>query len=434
MRQQHQALQCQLTATLLAVFIATLAFCAPSVLASDADTSTNDGVKADDEPKGLDFNIFGGNGLPFSLESFNGLALRDGTEENDHEGLFGLDKVRRAVGQALENNVHRQGGVNVGEVQYWYITSKVVNGPHGNHSVKLPSYINEDNTTALPADVGWLRKREGGLDKRSSTVYLSLATCTKPSTNQTNTGDFEQLEVYVSTSKKNQSPGPGKDDALQQMAQAKSGYLNMEFEAEDDVYIGVAAPNSTKYSGNYGFYIAISIDDYYFKTVELEYDDSQVLYFVDSDQSAALLVTDNLTQSTQGSENFEQWMHLTPPYMMWAQNTNDTAIDGLEMSVCALNGHSLIKSNAKDDVVMTKRGLGNKPKQQFYMKSLNSSSNYWGTLGTAQNSTSSDNTGFSPGFINGGGTVWPRMNFSTKIGMFTNLHLLEKPHSTAVLI
>ncbi|KAJ6171669.1 hypothetical protein N7470_000736 [Penicillium chermesinum] len=362
--------------------------------------------------KGLGSSIPGGDGFPFSLDSFNGLELRDSVMGDEEGDVFELDK----------------GGVNVGTSQPFYIPSDVIKGPHGNWTKKLPPYLDSNNQTVPPDQVGWLRKREkrdGTLEKRTTTVYLSLTQCTRPSTNKTNAaGLFPQLEVYVSTSNKLQLPGPGKDSSLQTVATASAGYLSMEIEADDNVYISVAAPNSTDYQGNYGFHIAASIDDYFFKTVELEEDQPPVLYFLDSDQNAALLVTNNLTQANEGSDNFNQWMNMTPPYMMWAQNTNNTDLDGLEMSVCALNGFAKVKSNAKDDVTMTSRGLGNKPKQQFYLLGLNSSSTYYGTLGTAQNA--SNNLGFTDGEIGGGGTVWSRMNFTTKIGVFPSRILLSE--------
>lgn len=414
MRQQHQALQCRLTAKFLAVFLIALSFCVLPVHGSNDDTSTAHDLEAERESDGFGFGIASGDGLPFSLETFNGLELLEDTSGEGNEDSVGLDKVRRAPsGTALLNNQHEQGGVDVGKTQPWYIPSDVVNGQHGNQSTKLPAYLDVNNETVAPEDVGFLRKRNGNLEKRTTTVYLSLTTCTRPSTNKTDAqGDFPQLEVYVSTTSKLQSPGPGKDDSLQTVQTAKAGHLAMEFEADDDVYISVAAPNSTDYTGNYGFHIAASIDDYYFKTVELT-DQAPVLYFLDSDQNAALLVTNNLTQSDPDSANYQQWMNMTPPYMMWGQNTNNTALDGLEMSVCALNGYSGVKSSTQE-VQMVNRGLGNKPKQQFYLGGLNSSSHYYGSLGTAQNTT--DSTGFTNGQIGGGGTVWSRMNFTTKIG------------------
>ena len=59
---------------------------------------------------------------------------------------------------------------------------------------------------------------------------------------------------------------------------------------------------------------------------------------------------------------------------------------------------------------MVTRGLGNKPKQQFYATGLNSSSQYRAFLAMNGNSTASGN-----GVVGGGGKVWgPGIDFTTK--------------------
>lgn len=128
--------------------------------------------------------------------------------------------------------------------------------------------------------------------------------------------------------------------------------------------------------------------------------------------NSALLITNNLTQSSPGSTNYQQWMNITPPYTIFANNINDSSISGLEKSYCALNQLAQLRQgNQAINTSMTSRGLGNKPKEQFYVTYLNSSSTYYGILGMNGNSTNSGN-----GVIGGGGKVWRAMNFTTKTG------------------
>ncbi|OQE08497.1 hypothetical protein PENVUL_c009G10086 [Penicillium vulpinum] len=402
MRHQYNALQCYLTATISVIFLLLVLTC-NSVAYADA-------------PHGPDtensLNLRGavtsdGAGLPFVLDSFNGLELRDSVDEDGESN--GLELVRRYPNnaKALGNNQFAQGELEGGAVQWFYLTDTVVNGKHDPEGTGLPAYVNatvedEDDPIYEP----W--KREGNFSKRAmTTVYLSLTTCQKPITNKTNTQDgFPQLQMYVSTSAKLQQPGPGKDNSQQDIHTAVGGYMGFTIDADSDVFIGVAAPNSTTYTGIYKYQIAASIDAYFHNVV----DDEPNLFFIDADISAALLVTNNLTQSLRNSTNYQQWMNLVPPYTMFAHNINDTALEGLERSFCALDELSQMgRISNSTEVGMTNRGLGNKPKEQFYITGLNQSSSYSGILAMVGNSTANGN-----GIIGGGGKVWQPMNFTTK--------------------
>lgn len=355
--------------------------------------------------------VSNGAGLPFALDSFNGLELWDSIDENGESN--GLDLVRREYpkdGTSLANNAFQESPIHAGEVQWWYITKEVVNGKHAPPGNGLPANIDARDMEDAIQIQHELRKRD--LEKRSTTVYVSLTTCRKPTANGTASPDaFPQLELYYSVSEKLVKPGPGKDGSLQNRTTADGGYIGLQIEADGDVFIGVAARNTTQYSGPYRYQIAASIDAF-FHNVD---DNDPFLYFVDADNSAALLVTNNLTQSEPGSPNYQQWMNITPPYTMFAHNINNTALAGLEKSFCALNTlASTPEISNSVEVGMTSRGLGNKPKEQFYITGLNRSSTYNGILAMVGNSTLSGN-----GVIGGGGKVWKPMNFSTKAGALT---------------
>ena len=307
MRHQYNALQCYLTATISAIFLIFALAC--------------DSVAYADTPHGPDtenaLNLRGlvtgdGAGLPFALDSFNGLELRDGVDEDGESN--GLDLVRRYpnAAKALGNNqFETRDSFEIGDVHWFYLPKTVVNGKHDTAGPGLPAYINAtkedgDDSNNKPS------KRDMDFSKRATTtVYLSLTTCQKPYTNKTSAhGAFPQLQLYVSNSEKLQEPGPGKDDSLQEMYTAVGGYVGITVDTDSDVFIGVAAPNSTDYTGVYKYQIAASIDAFFHNIV----DDEPNLFFIDADVSAALLVTNNLTQSEKNSTNYKQWMDIVPPY------------------------------------------------------------------------------------------------------------------------
>lgn len=402
MRLHYSILQCHLTATIAAALLVLVTLASPPIAyAADAPA---DGSQAESSLKSGGPIVSNGAGLPFALDSFNGLEFEDAV---DGEGISnGLDLVRRSYpkdGTSLANNGFQEKPIKAGQVQWWYVTKQTVNGKHAPPGEGLPPYIvprDSQGSTSMPHE---LRKRG------PTTVYLSLTTCSKPVSNDTSSaGAFPQLDLYVSQSEKLIKPGPGQDNSLQNKTTAAGGYIGIKVEADGDIFIGVSAPNSTQYSGYYKYQIAASLDAF-FHNVDR---DDPFLYLVDTDNSAALLVTNNLTQADPGSANYQQWMNLVPPFTMFAHNINSTALAGLEQSFCALDelsGTNLISSSVQ--VGMTSRGLGDKPKEQFYITGLNRSSTYNGILAMVGNSTLSGN-----GVIGGGGKVWKPMNFSTKAG------------------
>ncbi|KAJ5179603.1 hypothetical protein N7492_002813 [Penicillium capsulatum] len=400
MRLQYTIQQCFLAATILPV--ALLLGLVRVSAAQDTDVPPRN-HETDNDPNIRATNADSGLGLPFALNSFNGLEMRDDIAEDGESN--GLDLVRRYRNdaKALANNEYQNGTVSIGEANYWYVSKDMLNGKRAGPGKGLPAYLNEDGEVVPPE----FSHELPGLSKRTTTLYLSLTTCRKPHTNDTHSaGSFEQLELYVSQSRKLQDPGPGKDDSLQSVHKASGGYVGVELESDVDVFISVVAPNSTTHSGSYKYQIGASIDAYFHDVI----DHDSFLFFLDSDRSAALLVTDNLTQSLPHSENYQQWMNITPPFAMYAYNRNDTALSGLEHSFCAVDALSQVGRISKSvEVGMIDRGLGNKPKQQFYITDLQPSTTYNGILAMVGNSTRSEE-----GVVGGGGTVYKAMNFTTK--------------------
>ncbi|RHZ61077.1 MID1 family protein [Aspergillus thermomutatus] len=347
----------------------------------------------------------------FPLGSYSGLEVQDTVSENGE--TRGLDLVPRVPSgvSSLGNNQYQIGDIKLGETQWWYFPKESVNGKKSNATSGLPESISDDGSSEQTGSSDELRKRDGDIVKRSTSVYLSLTMCSKPEINNTNgtipdsVPSLPELNLYVSTSESLQKPGPGQDSSKQKVFTADEGYLGATVQADGDVFIGIAVQNSTAYSGSYRYEIAASIDAYFHSVV-----DEPFLHFVDSDIHAALLTTDNLTLSEEGSENYQQWMNLTPPFTMFAHNVNDTAISGLQRSYCALDQLAQIgKGDHEVEGGMTNRGLGKKPKEQFYITGLNRTSNYSGILAMHGNSTNWGN-----GIVGGGGRVWKPMYFATK--------------------
>ena len=139
------------------------------------------------------------------------------------------------------------------------------------------------------------------------------------------------------------------------------------------------------------------------------------LIWVDSDATTALLMTHNLTESDD--PDMVTQMMAKQPYVMFAQNEKDMSINGVRFSYCGLQNYAQVAATKNGRLTsmvstdITRRGQGNKPKQQFYFSGLNASTNYLGILAANGNAgTSGDNV------IGGGGHVARATTFQTKRG------------------
>ncbi|KAK3308626.1 stretch-activated Ca2+-permeable channel component-domain-containing protein [Chaetomium strumarium] len=207
----------------------------------------------------------------------------------------------------------------------------------------------------------------------SETVYISANTCQQPQPVDPSktTMDPPQLTLYVSTSAENQAPGPLADPGSQAMIVFTEGAATYSLTTNREVYIAVHASNvSDVFSGIYNFRVVASTDRYYYSYNAQEGAD---LIWV-SDSQGALLTTHDLPNNTD-----------TEPYVLFAHNKNDRAINGLRYSYCGLQNYAQIATTRNADMVrtsMTRRGGGNRPKQQFLFSGLNSSAEYVGILAT----------------------------------------------------
>jgi calcium channel MID1 len=282
---------------------------------------------------------------------------------------------------------------------------------NGSERRSTDSEGSEENEEGLAPGAGL-----DGLVKRqvARTVYISANTCEQPRplAASNTTADPPQLTLYVSNADSNQSPGPLADAGSQFQVNFTEGAVMFNLTVSGDVYVGVHAPNATGYTGQYNFRVAASTDGYFYTYNER--DDADLIW-VDSDAQGALLITHNLTESTDPA--VEQKIMSMQPYVMFAHNSGDKSINGLKLSYCGLQNHAQIAATKNGQFTsmvstgMTKRGQGNLPKQQFFFSGLNSSASYLGILARDGNSSVSGN-----GLAGGGGHVFKATSFSTKSG------------------
>ncbi|KAK5163557.1 uncharacterized protein LTR77_010506 [Saxophila tyrrhenica] len=352
----------------------------------------------------------------------------DGVDPEGDEGHTTPVLIARApvVSSTGGNNIANNANIEAGNTSVWLFPVEQLQSRHADRGPGLPSYVEAVAQTNVAH--GELRKRHDSeqddtqdLDARQNararTIYISMNTCLQPNYvgSGTQSAAPPQLTLYVATDESNENPGPQGSQGNQRAIPLDGGFAATSISVDDSWYMSVHAPSlPDNFTGVWNYELAVSIDDY-FHSVSNDTDPN--LFLLDSDSSAALLVTNNLTQADPSQQSFKDWMNLTAPYVVFASNVNDTRTMGLSKSFCGLNKNSQI-AGAQDQsdgsatnvqMQMTTRGLGNKPKEQFYVTALNGSSTYFATLAQVGNSTSSGS-----GVVGGGGKVWQTTVFPTK--------------------
>src|SRR5271170_3960774 len=370
----------------------------------------------------LDSRIPPDHNHPIVLESDFQVEEHEGDSEDDErnaESLYGIvSRATEAIVQGLENNIAQNLNIAFGETQNWVFSMSAIKP--GIPGLQLPY----DNTT----DVEQVQARDE-LRKRQDEkqVYITANTCLQPTASLEGGIIPGQLKMYVSTNASNTNPGPSMSDPQQQVVEFSGGYALATLNTSNDVYVGISALDITGFTGSWNYEIAASVDAPYHSTNETWSN----LFFVDSDNHAALLITNDTTQANSSSPVYQEWMSMKPPYGVFAHNMNDSSILGVQSSYCGLSklAHIVVDVGTQNQTVagMTNRGLGGKPKEQFYINNLNATSKYWGFLAMPRNST--------PGVIGGGGKVWMAMNFTTKTGKLvtfpTHVWLKQSSHTIA---
>jgi calcium channel MID1 len=355
--------------------------------------------------------------LLFLLYSLNHPAVAYAEATSATRPEAGLNILgRQEQGQAplvLGNNAPMSQPIVAGQGQFWRVDKDTIDGPAGRQGLQLPSSTGDNSSTPTADD----EEREG-LRKRQArkAIFVTVTTCEQPIYNGSDPSSDDavppQLSVYASQSPDNTRPGPDSSDD-QKSVVLDGGYGLIELDDDETVMIGVFAPNNTRFTGEWNYQIAVSIDAPFHRSLS----QTPNLHFVDADTRAALLITDDLTSAQSNESSFADWMALDPPpYGMFVYPASLRSIEGVQNSYCGLRMlqgglfTNLENSVNQNIAVMTDRGLGGKPKEQFYVTGLNASSEYVGILAQqprlANASLSSD--------IGSGGTVWRSVQFSTK--------------------
>ncbi|OJD15554.1 hypothetical protein AJ78_04211 [Emergomyces pasteurianus Ep9510] len=322
------------------------------------------------------------------------------------------DILRRASDNAiaLANNSPEEGELDLGATQYFWFSKEALAGPKSDPSPGLPGGNKNGFLDNVLMEQAGLKRGDGMLAKRATKVYISATTCLQPAykaKEEARDVSPPQLQLYISQSGDIKQPGPGVKGPGLQVIDFDGGYASAIVDVDGDIYIGVSAPTNDRYFGSYKFEIAASVDQLFHEA------ESNVpyLFFVDGDSNSALLQTKDTTDAGPDDEIYKQWMGLDPPpFTIFAHNMDDKSILGVQKSYCGLKANAQVRKDGDNvQVSMTKRGPGHKPREQFYIRSLNSSSSYYGFLAIEGNSTDSGS-----GVVGGGGKIWKPMSFSTK--------------------
>jgi calcium channel MID1 len=255
-----------------------------------------------------------------------------------------------------------------------------------------------------------LRKRQTG-----NRVWISASTCRQPGFTEGQTPkNHPQLVMYVSTSSRNQKPGP---DSTEGLATPPAGVLfDNGFASFDlnttspDVYIGIGAPNlEDGWFGSWHFEIAASLEGSYYNYTN----STPFLYLIDRDSDSALFITYNLSEPNT-TNTTEKWID-NNPFRMYAWPVGDnTNITGMEHSLCALKSLNNQTDVTVLTTITTKFG-GSLPKSQFHVQGLKNGTKYNGFLTVEGSQDVLQLPG--AGTVRGGGKVFQQFEFMTKFGI-----------------
>ena len=320
-------------------------------------------------------------------------------EPGEYESIFlGADRgiIGRAdAPQVLANNYPGKDNIDSGDTQVWTFPKSAI-APKSVRALSAHTSSTERDAwdrAQLSDDVEdrALRRRETD----TTMLYITLNICDQPQPKTKNpNGAPAPLQLYISTDPKNRIPDK---DNNNHAVSIEYGYGVQSFNASDDVYLSVTAPEkSSQFNGRYSYELTASVDQAFTTYID---DDGMTL--VDSDTHAALLSSDLTADASI--------------YGVFVHPQDDPAILGLSSSYCGLKNWARIKGNIDDlstgDVDTGVMMLGNTTKQQFYVKNLNGSSAYYGIMAQDGNHTASKGTNGTSG---GGGKVWKTINFTTK--------------------
>ncbi|KAG6993797.1 calcium influx-promoting protein ehs1 [Physcia stellaris] len=320
------------------------------------------------------------------------LEFEEGRYESD---FFGAD--RSIIGRVdrtptLANNYPGKDNIESGK-KVWIYPKKALISRSSPVSAGPSSSAEGDSTPPFDDHKDSpLHTRQAG----PALLHITLNICDQPLPKTANpNGAPAPLQLYISTDSDNKSPDNDKNNYEVPITY---GYGAISINVTSDVYLSVVVPEKSKqFEGKYSYELTGSTDNPY-----TTYVDDATMVLVDSDNGAALLSSEDATDTSM--------------YGVFVHPQDDRTILGLSRSFCGLSNWARIKGNINDlstgdvDTGLMLLG-GSETKQQFYVKNLNGSSAYYGIMALNGTSTGSK---LGAGNVGGGGKLWKPMNFTTK--------------------
>jgi calcium channel MID1 len=373
-------------------------------------------------------------GRPILDLEFEELELREPTYEAQ---FVGVDRgiIGRATTEPipLTNNGMQLTNIPQGQLVSYMFSNTSLWGPLSPVKSSLPSQItlngkikrgldeigsledDEEEEDIEDEDQLKLRPRQS-ISGNQRFLYITVTACNQPTSNTT-TDPPPQLQLYVSTSQDNITPGPGQNPQAE--ITLDEGYAIYQLNATGNVYIGVYGENvNTTYTGVWNAQIAASIDEpyhYYWNSTDPN------LLLVDSDSNSALLYTDPLIPDSSNKTLAEAWMDMSPPFDVFVSDASDNSIMGLQKSDCGLQTKAQISTfrpgQTSSDIAMRMTDIGSDslPKQQFYITGLGPGKTY--SIALVMNGT----TASGNSAVGAGGQVFKMTSFTTLSSMSPSL-------------
>jgi calcium channel MID1 len=366
------------------------------------------------------------------LQGDNAVSDRDGGYAPDFDyfdrSLLGRQEPQKPLVNELKNNNKTDMEINPGATAYFVFKrgQRIIRANNG--ALEALEARGTGNTSHDPVgeDVDADRDEQEddmddvinklGVRQANNRIWISANTCRQPTANGTaKPKDYPQLVMFISTSPNNQKPGLDSTEGLVTPPAGllfDHGFASFDLQADNDIYIGISAPNLDKdLTGSWSFEIAASLDGSYHS-----YNGTNpFLYMVDNDSESALFITYNLTESGPNinTDNTNNWIKNNPFKMYAFLIGNEIPITGMEHSLCALKDFNKTTNVSVSMSITTKFG-GGLPKSQFHVQGLQAGKTYNGFLTVEGGKDVLQLPG--NGTVRGGGMVFQQFEYTTKAG------------------
>jgi hypothetical protein len=354
--------------------------------------------------------------------------------------LLGRQEPQGPQIKELKNNQKEELDINPGQTAYFVLKkgrSRLVRTDEADlEALEARGTVNvsdnplDDEVASIDAGknaevvdaVGQLEKRQA-----AGSFWISANTCRQPNPppldQAEKSSNNPQLVMYISTSSRNQRPGPDSTDGLATPPTGllfENGFASFALQAMSDIYIGISAPNlDDGWFGSWSFELAASSNGFYHS-----YNGTNpYLYMIDTDSDSALFITYNLSETN--ANDTDKWIRNNPFKMYAFENESITNITGLERSMCAVQYYNQSTNVSMETSITTKFG-GALPKAQFHLQGLKAGKTYNGflTVGGQQDVLR------LPGntTVRGGGMIFQQFDFTTKAGKCNRSCILKAIH------